>query len=105
MNKLIVSVFMLIAVLCGSMICTAADNLPINPFGKTELQRIAGDYDVDTGQQGTYHSGGVAPSKKCESQCNSTFHECSADCFRGDIRLMGGCLGECRAKYCTVVCP
>jgi|GEM_PF-2759962 len=67
---------------------------------------LAGDYDVDTGQGGnTWHSpGGLPPLPKCETVCDPDYHTCAADCFRGAIGTMGGCLAGCRSSYCQTLC-
>lgn len=67
---------------------------------------LVGDYDVDPGQGGgTWHSpGGLPPPPKCDTICSSDYHSCVADCFRGAIETMGGCLAGCRVSYCQTVC-
>ncbi len=63
----------------------------------------ADDYSVGT-SQGTYQGGGIAPPRKCTTECQGDYHTCVADCMRGAIETMGGCLAECRIGYCTEVC-
>jgi hypothetical protein len=106
MKKIMISVLTIIMFI-GSMCCANGEMTDKNPIGRTygkELQRVAGDYDVDHGGGGTYHGGGLAPDKKCRTDCDSSYHLCSGDCMRGDIRLMGGCLGRCKLEYCKTVC-
>jgi len=54
--------------------------------------------------QGTYNPPPQPPPKKCRQVCRPEYNNCTADCFRGGILEMGGCLGKCGYENCKTVC-
>ncbi|MBB6055768.1 hypothetical protein HNR75_001686 [Tolumonas osonensis] len=73
-------------------------------FSSTDMYLASND-DYDVGGGGTYHSpDGLAPQKECTTECTSEYHACTADCFRDDILLMGGCIAGCKMNNCSTHC-
>jgi len=63
------------------------------------------NYSVQGGSsQGTYKPPPQPPPKKCRRVCTTKYHDCSIDCYRGKILVMGGCIGKCAIENCEDVC-
>lgn len=84
--------------------------LPVSPAravgegaGLTVLASSS-DYDVGTSNGTWTNSGGTPPPRKCTTVCSPNYHTCTADCYRGAIETMGGCLAQCRIAYCQDKC-
>lgn len=67
------------------------------------------NYEVD--QEGTHKSNGLDPNPppppdpdpECAADCRGVKAGCDADCWRGSILTMAGCLATCRIGYASCI--
>ncbi len=73
-------------------------------FAQQSDNQKSDDFSVDDGGRGTYKPPPQQPPKKCKQVCRTEYYDCAADCYRGGILVMGGCLGKCSFQNCTTEC-